>query len=998
MSSTGGLCKPCAKLSPKMVFHKFNLRMLAEDLVRVRRPDDRERYAASQRQARIDPNPHQIDAVIFALRRLREGGCILADEVGLGKTIEAGLVIAQTRAEGAQRILLVVPKSLIGQWQNELLNLFGIQAREDRANFVAPGVYLVGREFAGSERGAEPLAAGVPFDLVVIDEAHEIFAGLHKRYGRDGIYDETSDDALMAHRVRSFLRTSPVLLLTATPMQNSLAELWGLVQYVEPTGTLLGDITTFRQVFCADDDRTLVPGQEHELQRRLALVLQRTLRRQAQEFLDRPFTQRRCRLYEYEMSSDERSLYDDVTEYLLQPSLYAFAGSQRRLLLIGFHRRMASSIPALAASLENVAARLRRLKAGQPAAASTDDFRDLEDEEDIEGTSDELTAPADSHAVAKELALVEDFVARARSLPHDAKARSFQDAIRVVLERGRDGHGSGKAVVFTESITTQEYLRRLLLDMGVRDEDVTLFRGTNDHERAKQAHARWVQEEGRNLPPGTRPTREVAVRLALVHEFRTRSKVLVSTEAGAKGLNLQFCETIINYDLPWNPQRIEQRIGRCHRYSQQRDVTVVNFIARDNEAHHLTFEILSQKLDLFGKVLDASDHVLHEPRTDAPEIAVSAVSIEFENDLRRIYSRSRTVDEVTREIAALRDKIGTKREAFEREYERTSQIIESRFDEDVRKVFRRLREELPAGLRQLDHDISDLVEGHLRARGWGYTRSEPDGRVLFDVATDADLPAEIGDVRRFATGDARGLTDAQSLNLLHPLVRAAIEEARAWPGGSVELTLPTDAAPDLVTLAGLTGVLAVALVDYAGFEPVQRLVSAAVVDERPIDPSLAARIARLQATDADHFTVSIDQTLIDDTVDEAVFVDQREVEKREQKHFEQAIGQLERFVDDKVLVCRRERASVSEKLRAARDRRDDVVGSTARDRVEAEILRLAEKDEALERRINALDSREDEVYRKWRNEYHDLRYQVPKVTRLFQVTFRMATPKPVTSC
>src|SRR5262249_59502031 len=160
-------------------------------------------------------------------------------------------------------------------------------------SFFAPGVYLVGREFAGSERGATPLGAGPPFDLVVIDEAHEIFAGLHKRYGRDGIYDETSDDALMAHRVRGFLRAAPVLLLTATPLQNSLAELWGLVQYVEPTGTLLGDITTFRQVFCADDDRILVPGQEHELQRRLAPVLQRTLRRQAQEILDRPFTDHR---------------------------------------------------------------------------------------------------------------------------------------------------------------------------------------------------------------------------------------------------------------------------------------------------------------------------------------------------------------------------------------------------------------------------------------------------------------------------------------------------------------------------------------------------------------------------------------------------------------------------------------------------------------------------------------------------------------------------------
>src|SRR5881396_3512699 len=492
-----------------MTLHPLQLRLIAEDLIRVRRPDDRERYAASQRQARIDPNPHQIDAVIFALRRLREGGCILADEVGLGKTIEAGLVVAQSRAEGAQRILLIVPKSLIGQWQNELANLFGIEAHDDHENFVAPGVYLVGREFAGSERGAALLGAVLPFDLVVIDEAHEIFAALHKRYGRDGVYDETSDEALMAHRVRGILRSSPVLLLTATPMQNSLAELWGLVQYVEPTGTLLGDITTFRKVFCAEDDRTLVPGQEHELQRRLAVVLQRTLRRQAQEFLDRPFTQRRCRLYEYAMSDDERSLYDDLTEYLLQPSLYAFAGRQRRLLLIGFHRRMAASIPALASSLEKVAARLRHLQRGLHSdETAMDMFRDLEDEDEVDEPSEEVPPLVDRKAFANELALVEGFVARARSLPDDAKARSFQEAIRVVLDLRRDGRGSGKAVVFTESITTQEYLRNLLLDIGLQDDDITLFRGVNDHGRAKEAYARWQKEEGVRFPSGAKPSRE----------------------------------------------------------------------------------------------------------------------------------------------------------------------------------------------------------------------------------------------------------------------------------------------------------------------------------------------------------------------------------------------------------------------------------------------------------------------------------------------------------
>ena len=982
--------------SVAFVLHPFSRRLLAEDLVRVRRPDDRERYAASQRQARIDPNPHQIDAVIFALRRLREGGCILADEVGLGKTIEAGLVIAQSRAEGAQRILLIVPKSLIGQWQNELFNLFGIVAREDQASFLGPGVYLVGREFAGSERGATPLGAVPPFDLVVIDEAHEIFAGLHKRYGRDGAYDESSTEAMMAHRVRGFLRGAPVLLLTATPIQNSLAELWGLVQYVEPTGTLLGDIATFRRVFCAEDDRTLVPGQEHELQRRLAMVLQRTLRRQAQEFLDRPFTQRRCRLYEYSMSDDEQALYDDVTEYLLEPSLFAFSGRQRRLLLIGFHRLMASSIDALAASLEKVASRLRRLASGKGDDTATAIFRDLEEEDEVEEPTDDASPPSDPAAVAAELARVESFVARARSLPNDAKARSFQEAIRVVLDLGRQGRGSGKAVVFTESITTQEYLRRLLLEMGLDDYEITLFRGTNDHQRAREAHARWQEEEGSLLAPGSRPSREVAVRLALVHEFRTRSKVLICTEAGAKGLNLQFCETVINYDLPWNPQRIEQRIGRCHRYSQQRDVTVVNFINQGNEAHRLTFEILSEKLDLFGRVLDASDKVLHESRTDAPEITVSAVSVEFESDLRAIYSRSRTVDEITREIAALRDKIAERRDAYEREYDRTSQIIESRFDEEVRRVFRRLRDELPGALAQLDRDVADLVTGFLVSRGVDFRRSEEEGRVVFDVR--GGLPTELGGSRRYATGEARGIGEAQALNLAHPLVEAAIADARSWSGGSLTFVLPPDAPPELAVLAGKTGVLGVALADYAGFEPVQRIVVGAVVDGSPIDPLLAVQISRLRAADGPPAEVLVDPPWLDDAVDEAAFVDQREVERSEQEHFAQAIGQLERFVEDKILVCRRERASALEKLRSVRARRDEVVGASARERIEEELAHLGARDELLERRIDALVSREDEVYRRWRNEYHDLRYRAPRLTRLFRAAFQIAAPKMETSC
>jgi hypothetical protein len=295
----------------------------------------------------------------------------------------------------------------------------------------------------------------------------------------------------------------------------------------------------------------------------------------------------------------------------------------------------------------------------------------------------------------------------------------------------------------------------------------------------------------------------------------------------------------------------------------------------------------------------------------------------------------------------------------------------------------------------LDHDLADVVEGYLVARGAAHRRYDQADRVIFEIAEAAELAAGIGDGQRFATGDARGLTDAEPLNLAHPLVRAAIAYARAWTGGNVELWLPHDADPDLIELAGKVGVLAVVLIDYAGFEPVQHLIAAGAIDGAPLDPLLAARIMRLQASDRPvPGSITVDPQDLEDSIDEAVFVDQRETEKDEQTHFERAIGQLERFVEDKLIVCRRELASVVEKLRSARVRRDTVVGFTDRARVEEEIARLANTEAALERRIAALDSRADEVYQKWRNDYHERRYRAPIVTRLFQIAFQIVPAQP----
>src|SRR5262249_39659645 len=207
------------------------------------------------------------------------------------------------------------------------------------------------------------------------------------------------------------------------------------------------------------------------------------------------------------------------------------------------------------------------------------------------------------------------------------------------------------------------------------------------------ALARWNDEVGSKLPPDHRPSPDIAIRLALVDEFDRRSRIFISTEAGAKGLNLQFSDTVINYDLPWNPQKIEQRIGRCHRYGQHRDVTVINFLASDNEAQRLTYEILSRKLELFGTVLGASDEVLHRSGSIAPESLASAMGSDFETQLRRIYESARTIKEVERELRELRDSMETRRREFAEAQRRTEELIQSRFDATVQQVFRRIKEE-----------------------------------------------------------------------------------------------------------------------------------------------------------------------------------------------------------------------------------------------------------------------------------------------------------------
>jgi len=1000
--------------------HAIQRRYFVEDLLRKRRADEHQRSGAVRR-GRIDPNPHQIDAVMFALSRLPEGGCILADEVGLGKTIEAGLVIAQRLAEGVERVLLIVPTSLVPQWQTELDELFLIETRDGAIEALdEAGTFLVSRDWAGSEQGAAKLREAGPFELCIIDEAHEIFAAIHKRFDKDGRYMPVAKGAVMAHRVREALRPpTPIVLLTATPIQNSLAELWGLVQYVEPTGTLLGALPTFRQVFCDGDDRLLRPEQAAELRDRLGRVVKRTLRRDAQPFLEHPFVERRARLYEYEMTEAERDLYRDVTAYLLEADLCAFPSSSRRLLLIGFHRRMASSSRALAASLRNVAKRLARyLEAAKGHGLPPKDdfvreeFGDLEEEglevlvrpsaKEPEGDQAPASRP-ESHSVERieaELARVRRFCERAERLPHDSKAAALLLAVKATEELAARNGTSGKLVVFTESRVTQQYLRELLMGQGnLADEEITLFSSTNDSARASQALECWQAEVGKfRSRPVKRPT---AVRAALVHEFRQRSRVFISTEAGAKGLNLQFCETLVNFDLPWNPQRIEQRIGRCHRYGQRHEVMVINFISKDNEAQRLTFEILSRKLELFGTVLDASDEVLHESGTAAPETLAGALGAGFEKSLSEIYERARTREELEQEIRRLRDDTDAAKRRFQEELERTAGVIETQLHEKVKERFLSIQSSLPGELAALDDRMERVVTSYLEAQGVPFelkgeaspARKTPGSqpRRVLTVAPSERLPPPLRAGLQLSVRGAKRDDKIEALHPGHPLIQAAAVEARQATEASVAVSMGALGTP-LAERRGQRGVLLVERAAYRSFEDFERLLCVAVLEDETclIGEDAEVLLRGPIATRASFASrIEVSREVLADALEEAVFLDQEAVSQRMQEQFERALVQLERYIQDQLLLLKRRRSTLTESITRAEEARDLAVGSQARTRAEESLQSLEAELERVEREYERLSERKDERFEQWSQRAHERRYAEPRRERLFTVEFEL---------
>ena len=779
-----------------MAYSPHQLAYFAHQLTRRAASNSMDRMAGALMDAQVDLNPHQIDAALFATSNPLAKGAILADEVGLGKTIEAGLLIAQCWAERKRRILVITPANLRKQWHQELADKFGITASLLEAKSYRQAIKDgVANPFDLAGNGATVLicsyqfAAGkardvqsVPWDLVVIDEAHRL----------RNVYKPENKTARI---LRDALMQPYKVLLTATPLQNSLLELYGLVSFVDER--VFGDLDSFRAQFGQLKDAASFDA----LKSRIQPICKRTLRRQVEAYVK--YTRRIPMLQEFVPGADETKLYNHVSEFLQRPALYALPNSQRQLITLVLRKLLASSTFAIAGALETLVKRLRLTL--DEKAASTDLAEELDqDYEALDELADELdsasaastkaTTEAEIVAIKAEISELESFRNLAVSITENAKGTALLQALKVAFKKLDELGAAKKAIVFTESRRTQDYLLKLLAGTEFGP-GVVLFNGTNSDPKARQIYTEWIaRHAGTDRVSGSRTA---DTRAALVDYFREQGSILIATEAGAEGINLQFCSMVINYDLPWNPQRIEQRIGRCHRYGQKHDVVVVNFLNRDNEADRRVYQLLAQKFQLFDGVFGASDEVLG---------AVES-GVDFERRIAEIYQTCRHPEAI--HVAFEQLQLDLAGEISDAMISARKALLEN-FDEDVQE---RLR------LRNLDAHAS---LGKLERLLMRFTRAALNGHADFDhddtgfrlTSFPDGMPDEGATNIPLGRYELpRRSEEAHIYRMAHPLAQALIDHAQRTPLSPSKLVLDYDAYGAKVSvieeLKGKAGVLMV---------------------------------------------------------------------------------------------------------------------------------------------------------------------------------------------
>ena len=847
-------------------------------LTRRAASDTVESLASTLVDSQVDLNPHQVEAALFACKNPLSRGVILADEVGLGKTIEAGLVISQRWAERRRRILIIVPANLRKQWHQELQDKFGLQAliletknynairKLERQNpFLMPmGPVICSYQFAKSKAAD---VKDIAWDLVVMDEAHR----MRNVYKTSNVIAKTLKEAL-AH-------VHSKVLLTATPLQNSLLELYGLVSMIDDR--VFGDLDSFRAQFSQPNREQAFAG----LRARIAPICKRTLRRQVQQYV--PYTARRAIVEEFTPSAEEKELSFLVADYLRRPNLKALPDGQRQLISLVLWKLLASSTHAIAGALETMAKRLQAVLDETPEVPALVDQLD-EDYESLDETAEEWNESdgdnETSHrnersAVAQEIAELRHFKTLATNIRDDSKGKALLTALeRAFAELDRLG-AAKKAIIFTESRKTQDYLLSLLADTHY-GEGIVLFNGTNSDSRAQAVYEDWLKRhEGSDKISGSKTA---DTRAALVEHFQERGTVMIATEAGAEGINLQFCSLVINYDLPWNPQRIEQRIGRCHRYGQKHDVVVVNFVDRTNEADARVYELLAQKFQLFEGVFGASDEVL----------GAIGSGVDFERRIADIYQNCRDPDAIKASFEQLQlDLSGEISEAMVK----TRQLLLENFDEEVQDKLRVRAEDSRAALNRYERMLMEMTEAELSEHAefdqGGFTLKRSPGVELDGIDLGRyELPRRSGESHLY--------------RLSHPLAVWITEQAKTRKLSCARLTFDYDGygtqVSTLKTYRGQTGWLTVKLlsVDTLGQQEQHLIVAATTADGVALAENDPEKMLRFPAHMRPLELFATGDTALSVDMETRKLQLLREINQRNLGYFEQEVEKLDAWADD----------------------------------------------------------------------------------------------------
>src|SRR3990167_9572138 len=761
-----------AKISKKdeKYMPPFLKKYLAEKIISQKTGGNLARLSSVLAKATIDLNPHQVHAALYAFNSPLSRGAILADEVGLGKTIEAGIIIAQLWAEGGKKILIMCPASLRKQWQDELLTKFGLESEVwDGPSFIEKvnggentpltydGIFIVSYQFVYSHIG---LVQNQPWNVVIIDEAHR-FRRVYR--GRDA--------SKMAYDIREAIKNKPKVLLTATPLQNNLEELYGIASFIDDK--LLGTPYSFKTKFVEpikqksdlsrvrlEELQKLIRGEDINDSFSISGVITRTLRKQVLEYV--PFTDRTSTTFDFTPSDEETELYEKVSAYLQNPYVAAIIATQRNLMILVYRKLLASSSFAIAGTLKKLIENLknelelRKQEASQQSNPDPVIDEGLEEEleeselEGIEQNTKKVKLRVDkkysAEFIEKELKELEEYFALATSITQNTKGEKLIHSLQALFAQAKSKNWPEKAVVFTESTRTQEYLARLLRDANVT---FTQFNGSNSSPEARKAFEAWRKEFPEAASIGSFSAN---VRQALIYEFKENTKVLLTTEAGAEGLNLQFCNMVINYDLPWNPQRVEQRIGRCHRYGQKHQVVVANFLNTRNYADKRVLELLQEKLNLFDGLFGSSDEILGALES----------GLDFEKKILEIYQGYKTPEEYDRAFNELQLKLKETISTTTLEYRK---LLLENTDQSVANLFKQTAYETKRVISDFDNDLLKLCKLCLNSK------LKPTSDEAIFTVDGFDFPIAFRELKDEETGKiSRVFKD-------HPLIKSIIEDS-----------------------------------------------------------------------------------------------------------------------------------------------------------------------------------------------------------------------------